>query len=245
MTDLQTPSERDIDRFSREEAKTHMESLHREVRRHNYLYYVRNQPEIPNAENAEYDRLFAALKRLEEIFPDLVTPDSPTQRVGAEPRREFPVIAHVAPMLSLDAAHEADEVGRTGILTPVALMRPVEVGGVTVSRALLHNREEVQRKDMRLGDLTRIQRARICFGSASTTSSNSKASPSAQHVSSSMPSRRVSVSSYNASSMGWLFHRWGQLWHAISPSTSAPSTPFGTLTANNLNESEVSARKCP
>jgi DNA ligase (NAD+) len=173
MTNLQTASERDIARFSREEAKSHMESLRREVRRHNYLYYVRNQPEISDA---EYDRLFAALKRLEEIFPHLVTPDSPTQCVGAEPRQEFPVIAHVSPRLSLDATHEADEVRRvderiqkalkgsvrylleekfdgasedivvqvgcTGILTPVALMRPVEVGGVTVSRASLHNRRE-------------------------------------------------------------------------------------------------------
>ena len=65
-----------------------------------------------------------------------------------EPRKEITRIEKIAV-----------SVGRTGKLTPVALLRPVEVGGVTVSRASLHNREEVARKDIRQGDLVRIQRA--------------------------------------------------------------------------------------
>jgi DNA ligase (NAD+) len=65
-----------------------------------------------------------------------------------EPRREITRVEKIAV-----------SVGRTGKLTPVALLRPVEVGGVTVSRASLHNREEVARKDIRQGDLVRIQRA--------------------------------------------------------------------------------------
>jgi DNA ligase (NAD+) len=65
-----------------------------------------------------------------------------------EPRREVTRIEMIAV-----------SVGRTGVLTPVALLRPVEVGGVTVSRASLHNREEMERKDVRQGDLVRIQRA--------------------------------------------------------------------------------------
>jgi DNA ligase (NAD+) len=100
---------KDITRGSPDEAKQHIEALRREIRRHDYLYYVMNRPEISDE---EYDRLFTALKQLEEAFPELITPDSPTQRVGAEPRQGFPVVQHTAPMLSLDAAHQAAEVQR-------------------------------------------------------------------------------------------------------------------------------------
>ncbi len=65
-----------------------------------------------------------------------------------EPRKEVTRIERIAV-----------SVGRTGVITPVALLRPVEVGGVTVSRATLHNREELERKDVRPGDLVRVQRA--------------------------------------------------------------------------------------
>lgn len=67
---------------------------------------------------------------------------------------KFPPRKEVTRVLEIVAS-----VGRTGVVTPVALMRPVEIGGVTVSRATLHNREEVARKDVRKGDLVRIQRA--------------------------------------------------------------------------------------
>lgn len=67
---------------------------------------------------------------------------------------KFPPRAEVTRILSIIAS-----VGRTGVVTPVAIMRPVEIGGVTVSRATLHNREEVARKDVREGDMVRVQRA--------------------------------------------------------------------------------------
>lgn len=67
---------------------------------------------------------------------------------------KFPPRAEITRILSI-----IPSVGRTGVVTPVALMRPVEIGGVTVSRASLHNREEVARKDVREGDLVRVQRA--------------------------------------------------------------------------------------
>jgi len=80
--------------------------LRKEIERHNYLYYVLDQPEISDA---EYDRLFRELVALETEHPELVTPDSPTQRVGAPPLEEFGTVRHREPMLSLGNAFEADE----------------------------------------------------------------------------------------------------------------------------------------
>jgi len=77
------------------------ETLRAEVRRHEHLYYVLDQPEISDA---EYDALMRRLRELEEAHPELVSPDSPTGRVGGKPREGFVKVRHSAPMLSLDNA---------------------------------------------------------------------------------------------------------------------------------------------
>jgi DNA ligase (NAD+) len=74
---------------------------------HNYRYYVLDQPSI---EDAEYDALFRELQALEQAYPALLTADSPTQRVGAEPAAEFDAVTHRVPMLSLGNAFSAEEV---------------------------------------------------------------------------------------------------------------------------------------
>jgi DNA ligase (NAD+) len=76
------------------------------VRRHEHLYYVLDQPEIADA---EYDRLERELRDLEAQFPDLITPDSPTQRVGEKPSESFPTWQHRLPMLSLDNTYNEEE----------------------------------------------------------------------------------------------------------------------------------------
>jgi DNA ligase (NAD+) len=81
-------------------------ALREELQRHNHLYYVLDQPEVSDA---EYDRLFDELASLEKQFPDLVTPDSPTQRVGAPPLEEFKTVRHSLPMLSLGKATSEPE----------------------------------------------------------------------------------------------------------------------------------------
>jgi len=87
-------------------ARKEMERLREEIRRHEYLYYVLDQPEITDA---EYDELVRRLKKLEEAHPEWVTPDSPTQRVGGKPREGFVKVRHSSPMLSLDnALNEAE-----------------------------------------------------------------------------------------------------------------------------------------
>ncbi|KAA1188147.1 NAD-dependent DNA ligase LigA [Pseudohalioglobus sediminis] len=80
--------------------------LRQQLREWNYRYYVLDDPSVPDA---EYDRVLRALQQLEQDHPELVTPDSPTQRVGATPLEQFSQVAHEVPMLSLDNAFDADE----------------------------------------------------------------------------------------------------------------------------------------
>ena len=83
-----------------------VEQLRREINRHNYLYYVLDRPEISDA---EYDALVRELRELETRHPELVTPDSPTQRVGAPPAKEFAEVRHLSPMFSLANAFDERE----------------------------------------------------------------------------------------------------------------------------------------
>src|ERR671937_1561304 len=76
------------------------------IRYHEERYYVHNAPEISDE---EFDRLLHELERLEAENPDLVTPDSPTQRVAGRPVEGFNTVEHVVPMLSLDNAYNEDE----------------------------------------------------------------------------------------------------------------------------------------
>ena len=93
--------------MTREEAQKRLEELRELINYHNYRYYVLDDPEIPDA---EYDRLMQELLELERQFPDLVTPDSPSQRVGAPPREEFETVPHTVPMLSLDNAFSEEDI---------------------------------------------------------------------------------------------------------------------------------------
>ena len=83
-----------------------IERLREEIRRHDHLYYVLAKPEISDR---EYDRLFERLAKLEVDHPDLVTPDSPTQRVGGAPLEGFRQVRHAVPMLSMDNTYNEAE----------------------------------------------------------------------------------------------------------------------------------------
>jgi len=90
-----------------EKIRARAEELRREIEGHNHRYYVLDAPSIPDA---EYDKLFRELAELEEAHPELVTPDSPTQRVGGAPLEEFPQVVHRTPMLSLNNAFAEEDV---------------------------------------------------------------------------------------------------------------------------------------
>lgn len=98
---------RKIDKLALAEARKEVERLREEITRHDYLYYVKNRPEISDS---LYDRLFRRLQDLEEAFPGLQSETSPTRRVGAEPVDELRKVAHAGPMLSLNAALDEGEV---------------------------------------------------------------------------------------------------------------------------------------
>ena len=83
-----------------------MDKLREEIEYHNYRYYIHDQPEISDA---EYDRLMKELEKLEEQHPELRSPNSPTQRVGASPLQEFEIVRHTIPMLSLANAFDESE----------------------------------------------------------------------------------------------------------------------------------------
>lgn len=82
------------------EARRRIEELREKIRRHEYLYYVKNRPEISDS---KFDKLFHELEKLEDKYPDLSSEDSPTRRVGVEPADELRAVRHVRPMLSLES----------------------------------------------------------------------------------------------------------------------------------------------
>ena len=111
--------------------------LREEIRRHDYKYYVEAAPEISDL---EYDRLIERLKALEAAHPELVTPDSPTQRIGDQPVEGLRQVAHRVPMLSIDNTYSIEELKRYGERTakllhgePIEWMVELKVDGVAVS----------------------------------------------------------------------------------------------------------------
>jgi DNA ligase (NAD+) len=83
-----------------------IEQLRKNIQRHDHLYYVQDAPEITDR---DYDRLMQSLKELEEKYPEWVTPESPTQRVGGQPAEGFESVVHKVPMLSLDNTYNVEE----------------------------------------------------------------------------------------------------------------------------------------
>ena len=94
--------------MKRNDAEQRIEELRSQIRNHDHRYYVKNDPVVSDY---EYDSLLKELESLEEQFPDLITPDSPTQRVSGEAVKEFTSVEHKAAMLSLDNTYSFEELG--------------------------------------------------------------------------------------------------------------------------------------
>jgi DNA ligase (NAD+) len=90
-----------------QQAQLRAEELHSEISQHDYRYYVLDDPSISDS---EYDALMRELRDIENRFPELITPDSPTQKVSGQPSEKFEPVQHRVPMLSLGNAFEPGEV---------------------------------------------------------------------------------------------------------------------------------------
>ena len=92
--------------MQKDSIKKEIEALREKIREHDDLYYVLNKPVISDQ---EYDRLYRRLKELEDARPELIVPDSPTQRVGGHPAENFAVVKHIVPMMSMENTYSAGE----------------------------------------------------------------------------------------------------------------------------------------
>jgi len=121
--------------MNRKEAEKRANKLRKEINKHNYKYYVENNPEITDY---EFDQLLKQLEDIEREFPSLITPDSPTQRVGGQPIDEFKTVTHQTPMLSLANTYNPDELRDFDtrvkkIVGPVSYVVEPKIDGAGVS----------------------------------------------------------------------------------------------------------------
>ncbi len=130
--------------MTRVEAQKRADELRRLVEQHDYRYYVLDDPDVPDA---EYDRLLRELQAVEASYPDLITPDSPTQRVSGTPMDGFAEVRHRVPMLSLANAFAQEEVAdfyrrvSTGLeRDPIIFAAEPKLDGVAISLTYLGGR---------------------------------------------------------------------------------------------------------
>ena len=121
--------------MNKNDAKKQIQKLRDEINYHNYQYYVENNPVISDY---EYDMLLKQLEALETQYPDLISPDSPTQRVGGEPAKGFTTVEHKIPMLSLDNAYSYEELQEFDervkkVVTDVEYICEPKIDGVSIS----------------------------------------------------------------------------------------------------------------
>ena len=131
---------------SRTDPTARVEELREQLNRHNYLYYTENRPEISDA---EYDRLWRELVALEEAHPELITPDSPTQRPGGRPAELFAPVEHLVAMLSLDNAMAPEDLTEFDYIDSSALGMLLVLrehsGGEMARIEITHCRPEVHK----------------------------------------------------------------------------------------------------